>query len=195
MRPLPPPSLEVITDRPDRRLVVLMSTPEAVVTQARYGPGQPGASPHVHRRHADLFHVVEGGLEFLLGPNHSRHRLDSGQTVIAPPGVVHGFDLPASEAGWFLNVHAPGVEFDVYLRERGLIEDRALLDAKAARHDIYDEPADGGLPEDRAVISSAGLVETWRSWAPPGEDTETAAAVMRAALELALSTPSGSPGV
>ena len=116
MRPLPPPSLEVITDRPDRRLVVLMSTPEAVVTQARYGPGQPGASPHVHRRHADLFHVVEGGLEFLLGPNHSRHRLGPGQTVIAPPGVVHGFDLPASEAGWFLNVHAPGVEFDVYLR-------------------------------------------------------------------------------
>jgi len=45
------------------------------------------------------------------------------------------------------------------------------------------------------VISSAGLVETWRRWAPPGEDTETAAAVMRAALELALSTPSGSPGV
>ena len=54
MRPLPPPSLEVITDRPDRRLVVLMSTPEAVVTQARYGPGQPGASPHVHRRHAEV---------------------------------------------------------------------------------------------------------------------------------------------
>ena len=98
MRPLPPPSLEVITDRRDRRLVVLMSTPEAVVTEARYGPGQPGANPHVHRRHADLFHVVEGGLEFLLGPNHAWHRLGPGQTVIAPPGVIHGFQLPAADS-------------------------------------------------------------------------------------------------
>jgi len=64
----------------------------------------------------------------------------------------------------------------------------------ADRHDIYDEPADGGLPEDRAVISTAGLVESWWSWAPPGENTEAAAAVMAAALGLILSRPSRSRG-
>jgi hypothetical protein len=34
MRSLPPPTLEQITNRPGRHLVVLMATPEAVVTES-----------------------------------------------------------------------------------------------------------------------------------------------------------------
>jgi quercetin dioxygenase-like cupin family protein len=195
MRSLPPPTLEQITDRPGRQLVVLMATPEAVVTESRYAAGQPGADPHVHRRHADIFHVVEGALVFVVGPARAEHRLSRGDTVIAPPGLVHGFRVPASEDSWYLNVHAPGVGFDVYLRERGIVDDRGQLDAMADRHDSYDVPADGGLPVEHAVIAAGGLVATWRAWAPPGQETETAAAAMEAALALTLerhSSPSSS---
>jgi hypothetical protein len=55
-----------------------------------------------------------------------------------------------SDDCWYLNAHAR------------CIHDQAQLDAMAAHHDSYDEAADGGLPADVAVVSAAGLVETWR---------------------------------
>jgi quercetin dioxygenase-like cupin family protein len=175
------PSLEVIIDEPGRRLTVLLATPSAVVTESRYPAGWPGADPHIHRRHADIFHVVEGALVFLLGPAHPEHRIEAGGTVVAPAGIVHGFRVAPETDAVYLNVHAPGMGFDVYLRKRRLVSG-SDVDALAAAHDIYDEPADGGLPAERGVISTDGLVQTWRRWAPPGDGTDRASEVMTVAL-------------
>jgi quercetin dioxygenase-like cupin family protein len=178
------PAVHVISDAPGNVLRVLVATPEAVLTESRYHAGRPGADPHVHRRHADIFHIVHGALVFLLGPAHDEHRLTVGDTVIAPPGVVHGFRVAADEDTVYLNVHAPGFGFDVYLeKRRGLTG--AALEAMAAAHDVFDEPRDGGLPAGRGVIAPDGLIETWRRWAEPGAETDRVAEVMAMGIALA----------
>jgi quercetin dioxygenase-like cupin family protein len=182
------PSLDVIVDEPRRKLTVLLATPETVVTESRYPAGQPGADPHIHRLHADIFHVLEGAIMFLLGADHTEHRIDAGTTVIAPPGMVHGFNMAPDTDTAYLNVHAPGMRFDVYLRKRRLVSG-SEVDALTAAHDIYDEPPDGGLPAEQAVISSDGLIETWRRWAPPGAETDRAAEGMAVALTLVRDGP------
>jgi quercetin dioxygenase-like cupin family protein len=174
--------MELITDRPGRRLTVLLAAPEVVVTESRYAAGQPGAGAHVHRRHADIFHVVEGAVVFLIGPE-ARQLVSAGQTVILPPGLVHGFDVSPGHDSVFLNAHAPGVGFDAYLRE-GSSADPAEMEAFAARYDSYDPPADGGLAPDLAVVSAAGLVEAWTAWAPSSDESAFVAAVLTEALEL-----------
>jgi quercetin dioxygenase-like cupin family protein len=180
--------MEVLTDEPPRRLTVLVATADAVVTETRYPAGQPGADPHIHRLHADIFHVMEGALMFLLGPGHAMHRIEAGGTVIAPPGIVHGFDVAPDADTVYHNAHAPGMGFDVYLRNRRLVP-AAEVSALAASHDIYDEPPDGGLPAEHGVISSDGMVETWRRWAPPGAETDRAAEVMALAFALVCDAP------
>ncbi len=170
---------------PGRRLAILISSLEAVVTESRYAAGTPGADPHIHCLHADIFHIVAGALEFLVGPDHAERSLGAGDTVLVPPGLVHGFRVAADADTVYVNAHAPGMGFDVYLRERRSVPE-AQLEAFFARHDIYDEPPDGGLPADRVVISPDGLVQTWRQWAPPGSTTDRAAEAMSAGLAACL---------
>ena len=61
---------EVITDRPGRRVTLLADTRELALTEFEYGPGEQGASPHIHADHSDAFLVLEGELEitFETGP-------------------------------------------------------------------------------------------------------------------------------
>jgi thiamine-phosphate pyrophosphorylase len=71
-----------------------------------------GASPHVHLRHADCFHVLEGELE--LAADGETIRAIPGTAVVIPPGVVHAFSSVGRAR--FLNVHAPSCAFSDYLR-------------------------------------------------------------------------------
>jgi thiamine-phosphate pyrophosphorylase len=71
-----------------------------------------GAPPHVHLRHADCFHVLEGELE-LTADGETIQALPSTAVVI-PPGVVHAFTSVGRAR--FLNVHAPSCAFSDYLR-------------------------------------------------------------------------------
>ena len=58
---------EAITDRPGRRVTLLTDTEELALTAFEYGPGERGASPHVHSDHSDAFLVLEGELEITVG--------------------------------------------------------------------------------------------------------------------------------
>jgi mannose-6-phosphate isomerase-like protein (cupin superfamily) len=174
--------MEVITDQRGRRLAVLLAMPEVVVTESRYAAAQPGAQPHVHRRHADIFHVVGGAVVFSIGPDDAKQLAEAGQTVIIPPGVVHGFDVSPVHDSVFLNAHAPGLGFDVYLKERRGVRAGPERDALAARYDSYDPPADGGRAPESAVLSAAGLIETWTAWAPHGEASEVVGAALARAF-------------
>ncbi len=71
-----------------------------------------GAPPHVHLRHADCFHVLEGELE--LTADGKTIRAEPGTAVVIPPGVVHGFTGVGRAR--FLNVHAQSCAFSEYLR-------------------------------------------------------------------------------
>jgi thiamine-phosphate pyrophosphorylase len=75
---------------------------------AEYG----GAGLHVHLRHADCFHVLDGSLDFTLDGRTVRGQ--RGTTVVVPPGVPHAFT--SAGRARFLNVHAPSCGFVEYLR-------------------------------------------------------------------------------
>jgi quercetin dioxygenase-like cupin family protein len=60
---------ETITARERREAVLLTAQDQITVTSYRLGPGERGPGPHVHHEHADAFYVLEGELDFVLGPS------------------------------------------------------------------------------------------------------------------------------
>ena len=110
------------------------------VTHSLYEPGKRGPGPHIHRRHSDSFYVLEGELEFGVGPRVEPVRLGAGGFVLVPPGVVHTFLNPGPGEARFLNFHAPSMGFADYLR--GNNDD----------FDAFDPPEDGGRPVTDVLI-------------------------------------------
>lgn len=129
---------EMITDRPGRRVTLLADTEHLTLTEFDYGPGERGASPHVHHDHSDAFLVVEGELEITFedGPL----RAPAGTFVLIPPDVVHSFDSTSDAAARFFNVHAPSCGFGEYLRGRN------------PGFDQHEPPAGGGLDPGTVVV-------------------------------------------
>lgn len=133
--------MEIVTDRPGRRLAILHDDENLVVTEGRYGPGERGAEPHVHREHADAFYVLAGALALRIG--EERLSADAGTLALFPPGVVHGFDNDSEAEVHFLNFHAPNGDFAAYLRD-------------GTPFDTHPPPPDGGLPASDALVSLPG---------------------------------------
>lgn len=152
---LAPGAGETITALPERDVVIKASHELVDVTEVRYAPGERGPDPHVHRRHADAFYVLEGELTFGLGPDVTPVSASAGTLVIAPPEVVHTFGNESSRDARYLNVHAPSAGFAESLRLR-----RDGGDVALARFDSYDPPADGGRPLSDAVVRRAGEGDT-----------------------------------
>jgi thiamine-phosphate pyrophosphorylase len=92
------------------------------------------AAPHVHAEHADVFHVLEGTMEFRAGDGTVR--LPAGSTMAAPPLLVHGFRIPDDEAS-YLNLHAPGG----WARDRG--DTFGVERARAQARPVIVAPGDG----------------------------------------------------
>ncbi len=98
--------------KPHRLALVKVESRDADVLEYFVDGDYDGAAEHLHLRHADCFHVLEGELEFRLAGETVRAR--AGTTVVVPPGVVHAFTSVGSAR--FLNVHAPSCGFSEYLR-------------------------------------------------------------------------------
>src|SRR5205809_424723 len=130
---------ETIADRAKRTLRILVDTPELTMTWTRLEAGERGAEPHIHREHADAFYILEGEIEFGLGPDaaHVVH-LSAGSAVIAPPNVVHTFNNESAARAVYLNFHSPNGGFAENLRAR--------RDKREFAWDSWDPPADGGRP-------------------------------------------------
>jgi quercetin dioxygenase-like cupin family protein len=138
---------EPVTARDDRSVVIKSDLEQICVTSSWYGSAQPGADPHIHRRHADSFFVVEGELVFTIGSG--RVQAPAGTTVCAPPGLVHGFE--SSRDARFLNFHTPDRGFAESLRLR---RDGRPYDSR--EHDSFDPPEDGGIPETLVLAPGDG---------------------------------------
>jgi thiamine-phosphate pyrophosphorylase len=95
-----------------RLALVKVQSPDLDVLEYAVSPEYTGASDHVHLRHADCFHVLEGVLE--VAADGRTVRVEPGTTVIVPPGVPHAFT--SAGRARFLNVHAPSYGFSEYLR-------------------------------------------------------------------------------
>ncbi len=126
------------------RIMLRSALDELTVTETRYPRAQPGASPHVHREHADSFYVLEGELELLV--DDASHVLGPGGTASVPPGVVHGFRSLSPVR--FLNFHTPDSRFAENLR--------ALDRGDPGGFDSFEAEPGSGLPGSAAILLQAG---------------------------------------
>jgi quercetin dioxygenase-like cupin family protein len=140
---------EVVGDSPERRVEILSDHEAVHATWTRYGPHREGADLHIHRRHSDLFYVLEGELTVRLGAADERVAVSPGTLVRVPPLVVHGFLNDADAELRYLNFHAPGERFADFMR--------ALRDGRTFVYDQEPPPADGGRPMTEAVIGGDGF--------------------------------------
>jgi quercetin dioxygenase-like cupin family protein len=148
---IPPGGGEVVGDSPDRRVEILSDHAALHATWSRFGPGREGADLHVHRRHTDIFYVLEGELTVRLGPAGKAVVVPAGTLARVPPLVVHGFRNGSDAELRYLNFHAPGVGFADYLR--------AIRDGRTLAYDQEPPPADGGRPATEAVVGGGVDVE------------------------------------
>jgi quercetin dioxygenase-like cupin family protein len=141
---------EIVGDAPDRRVEILSDHDALHATWSRFGPRRDGADLHVHRRHTDLFYVLEGELTIRLGPEGRPVVVPAGALARVPPLVVHGFRNVSDADVRYLNLHAPGEGFADYMR--------ALRDGRTFSYDQHPPPPDGGNPPTEAVIGGSKLV-------------------------------------
>ena len=143
---------ETITDRDARTVLLTVDTPQLVMTWTRYEAGERGPEPHVHRTHADGFYIVEGEIEFRLGPGAAHVvRAPAGSVVVAPPNVVHTFANESGARAVYLNFHAPNGGFADFMR--------AARGGGTFEWDNWDPPADGGRPASDAIVCLSGAGE------------------------------------
>jgi mannose-6-phosphate isomerase-like protein (cupin superfamily) len=140
---------EAITDKPNRELRLLCAHELLTLSWFRYGAGEEGADPHIHKHHADGFYALEGEVVVKIGPELERVVAGPGTLVLIPAGVVHGFDVDGPGEARFLNIHAPDGGFAHHLRTR-------------EGFDSYDPPEDGGRSVSDAVICRPGEGERFQ---------------------------------
>jgi quercetin dioxygenase-like cupin family protein len=145
---LAPGEGEIVTDRPERTLRILADLEELIVTWFRYERGQKGPDPHIHEHHTDAFYVLQGEVEFSLGPELTTFTGSPGMFAAAPPNVVHTFRNASDATAIFLNLHVPSLGFGDYMRGRN------------PAFDQHDPPPDGGRPLADAVFTDPGKAET-----------------------------------
>lgn len=151
---LAPGEGETTTDRPERTLRILVELDDLIVSWFRYEPGEEGPGPHVHHQHSDAFYVLDGEVEFALGPDRQRMTGGPGTFVAAPPNVVHTYRNSSDSTAVFLNIHSPSLGFGNVLRCHG-----------HEGFDQFDPPEDGGRPLGDAVFTGPGegeLIENER---------------------------------
>ncbi|MEU1643083.1 cupin domain-containing protein [Micromonospora zamorensis] len=75
--------------------------------------GTDGAPPHLHTHSGELFFVLDGALEMLVG--EELHTLHQGDMLFVPPSTPHAFAPADSQDADFLVVITPGKpRFDYY---------------------------------------------------------------------------------
>jgi quercetin dioxygenase-like cupin family protein len=139
---------EAITTLERREVILLADHEDISITRSRYGPGERGPDPHVHREHVDSFYVLEGEVRFEVGPKGEHVRVGPGGFIAAPPNVVHSFVNDTDTDAHFLNFHTPDGGFAAFLRGR--------RDGREVAWDSFDPPADGGRPTSEAVVTGPG---------------------------------------
>jgi mannose-6-phosphate isomerase-like protein (cupin superfamily) len=102
-----------------------------------FEPGNAGAPSHHHTRGAELFYVLDGALQMLLGDEVTV--LERGDLVVVPPGVHHAFAPAPGASADVLIVFAPGTErFEYYRLLDRLHRGDATVEDVHATQDRFD---------------------------------------------------------
>ena len=145
---------ETVADRPESFVQIKADRHELALTESRYGPGESGPGPHVHRWLADAFWVLDGELTFELAGELSR--VGAGGFVLVPPEVVHTFRNEGPGDARFLNAHAPSMGFPDHIRALHQARSEEEERAAAERFDTFEPPPGGGRPAADAVVRGPG---------------------------------------
>jgi len=133
-----------ISERPRRKVHALCEHLLLDATWSQYEAGERGPDPHVHHQHVDAFYVLEGELEFGVGPDVAPVRAPAGTFVAVPPNIVHTFRNASGATARWLNFHAPSTGFIAYVK------------GERDGFDSFDAPAAGGRPATEATVTRAG---------------------------------------
>ncbi|MEV0202994.1 cupin domain-containing protein [Nonomuraea sp. NPDC050691] len=100
-------------------------------------PGADGARPHHHALSSELFYVLAGTMEFLLGERIVT--AGRGSLIVVPPATVHAFGAAPGSTAEALVVMAPGVERFEYFRRLGRIaQGQDSFDGLLPEQDRFD---------------------------------------------------------
>jgi quercetin dioxygenase-like cupin family protein len=109
--------VEVLTGDPAGTIALIADSDTTggalTVNRSTFRTGADGAPPHFHTRASELFVVLGGRLQVLLGEEVLV--LETGDTLLVPPRTPHAFGAaPGAEAD-VLFVFTPGMDrFDYY---------------------------------------------------------------------------------
>ena len=83
-----------------------------------FSPGRtPGPPPHRHSDCSELFHVLEGRVDFDVGDKHLQ--LGPGECLLVPRNEVHTFHPVSDSGSRVITVFQPG-GFDRWFRDMGV---------------------------------------------------------------------------
>jgi mannose-6-phosphate isomerase-like protein (cupin superfamily) len=101
------------------------------------GSGGEGASPHHHDRSSELFFMLDGALDVLVG--NDVVTAEQGDLLVIPPELDHAFSAHRGSRADVLIVISPGIERFEYLRQVTRIrEGRAPHDSLLSEQQRYD---------------------------------------------------------
>jgi len=111
------PEAEVLDGDPNGTITLLADSDRTggLLTSNRstFVNGADGAPPHYHANSAELFFVIGGSLQVLVGDQVTT--LQAGDFLVVPPGLPHAFAAPPGADADVLFVFAPGTaRFDYY---------------------------------------------------------------------------------
>jgi quercetin dioxygenase-like cupin family protein len=75
------------------------------VFESTLPPGGGYPLPHVHDEYEEVFYVLEGEIEYLIGDQWTS--APAGSTICVPRGVVHAFRNVSLHPARHLALHAP----------------------------------------------------------------------------------------
>ncbi|AMT72587.1 cupin domain-containing protein [Mycobacteroides immunogenum] len=114
------------------------ATGGAVSVLSIYLPqGADGAAPHFHTRSTELFYLVSGRLEVLVGDRIEV--LEQGDTLLVPRLMPHAFGATGDSDANIFTVLSPGVQrFDYFRLLDRIVHGQADISELEATPEVYD---------------------------------------------------------
>jgi quercetin dioxygenase-like cupin family protein len=101
------------------------------------GRGADGAVPHRHDASSELFFVIDGVLDVLVGEEVVN--ASAGDLLVVPPGLVHAFGASRDSVADALIVVTPGIERFDYFRHVVRVRDGSQTkETLLAMQDLFD---------------------------------------------------------
>ncbi|TAK57789.1 MAG: cupin domain-containing protein [Dehalococcoidia bacterium] len=105
--------------------------------RATLEPGADGARPHHHSKATELFFVISGSVDILVGEDVVTAR--AGDLAVVAPGTMHAFAAGNGEPADLLIVFGPGIErFDYFRLLRDVVAGDASIADVLASQERFD---------------------------------------------------------